>query len=455
MSAEASTPVPARQTGRKWLRRALVALSVLVLAVASLPYVAAWRPVRDWIFARAFKDLDGEVRVADARFGWFAPVGLSEFEIRSRDGRVVVHVPEIVGARPVWQVFRHPGDLDQITIRQPELNVLLTPQGSNLAQLRRPGASEAAAPPATTSGWWRRLGGAVQISDGRVSVQSEHSPQPWSIEKLNLGIKLEPAADAPVGSPVLVIRDGTILDHAAVTPAMCEDVLKYVAPILAEATQVEGQVSLTIGEGRFPLDAPKEGSIAGLLSVDQVAVSPGRLGKQLAELLKVSPSIELIRQSEIAFEMRDGRVRHENLTFALGGMEVSTTGSVGFDHTLDLVAQVKFPAGFLGEGPVLRAFSEKPFRVPVGGTLEKPELRGEELASALFAAVAEASQNLANGEKMQFNGEFFKDLIERFRPQDGEPTDSLWQKLLSGEREDARMFNGRFLDRIRNRNRGL
>jgi len=58
------------------------------------------------------------------------------------------------------------------------------------------------------------------------------------------------------------------------------------------------------------------------------------------------------------------------------GITVRTTGSVGLDESLDLVAEVGF-GNMISEDsdkPFVKALVSQPLRLPIGGTLKKPEI---------------------------------------------------------------------------------
>lgn len=98
------------------------------------------------------------------------------------------------------------------------------------------------------------------------------------------------------------------------------------------------------------------------------------MAKSIGSFFKLPESVELARESKIVFEMREHRVHHEGLEFMLGDLHVRTSGYVGFDQNIDLLAEliVRLPAGQANEKRWLSALDGKSLRIPIGGTLRRP-----------------------------------------------------------------------------------
>jgi hypothetical protein len=124
------------------------------------------------------------------------------------------------------------------------------------------------------------------------------------------------------------------------------------------------------------LEHPEQGELGGRLALHDVEVGPGSFVQSLAEMLHVPPNIALARESLVRFELIDGRIHHRDLEFSLPGAKIRTSGSVGFDRTLDLLAEVhvQLPEKLTSQSELARSLSGKTLRVPITGTLAKPRL---------------------------------------------------------------------------------
>jgi hypothetical protein len=192
----------------------------------------------------------------------------------------------------------------------------------------------------------------------------------------------------------LVAPPGPMLVDVNITPEMCREWLKFVSPVLAGATAVEGKLTLILDSGTMPFANPDAAEIAGTVRIQSAKVTPGPLARQaidsvatLAQLVTRKrpdwadrdPQIELPSQ-DIAFRVHEGRVYHNGLKFQAGDVLVTTRGSVGLDHTLDMLVEIPLPEAWLDRGPVLRALRGEVVTIPLQGTLERPKVDGRAMA---------------------------------------------------------------------------
>ena len=70
---------------------------------------------------------------------------------------------------------------------------------------------------------------------------------------------------------------------------MCRDLLKYIAPVLAEATEVNGSLPIELDQWRIPLAAPQQAQGLGRLRVDSLRVVGGSLVRQIGSVLQLRP----------------------------------------------------------------------------------------------------------------------------------------------------------------------
>jgi hypothetical protein len=192
----------------------------------------------------------------------------------------------------------------------------------------------------------------------------------------------------------LVAPAGPMLVDVNMTPEMCREWLKFVSPVVADATAVNGKLTLIVESGAIPFARPESAAISGIVRIHSATVSPGPLARQaidsaatLARLVrKKQPDwagrelqIALPAQ-DIAFRMQQGRVAHEGLTFQAGEVVITTRGSVGLDQTLDMVVEIPLPEAWVDRGPVLKALRGEVVQIPLRGTLDHPQVDGRTLA---------------------------------------------------------------------------
>jgi hypothetical protein len=189
-------------------------------------------------------------------------------------------------------------------------------------------------------------------------------------------------ANDPSGR-VLIVEPFTIFAREDVTTELCDRGLHLVAPVLADAMRVEGHATLQVTEFSLPLeleDAKQRSEatrVRGLLRLDNVKTGlKNSLLQEIVELtsrilgVQVPQTLKIAEDTEVQFELRDGRVYHDGLVFLLPELSHDicwrTSGTVGLDETLDLTVQ--------GQLPITQRLSERPFEFHVTGTVDKPKV---------------------------------------------------------------------------------
>ena len=87
---------------------------------------------------------------------------------------------------------------------------------------------------------------------------------------------------------------GPLITNVRISPEVSEAMLKFVAPVLAGATQSEGLFSLQLDGARVPLGEPQRADSAGKLTVHSVRVVPGPMAR---EWIGLAQQIEVDRQA--------------------------------------------------------------------------------------------------------------------------------------------------------------
>ncbi len=109
-------------------------------------------------------------------------------------------------------------------------------------------------------------------------------------------------------APVLVMDPGLFGEKLEVTPSVCHSWLKYVAPVLADATRAEGQFSVTLDELRVPLSQPTAARISGKLAIHRRVSVPAHSRRSI---LNVARQIQTIADPQraaagVLIRMRSG-----------------------------------------------------------------------------------------------------------------------------------------------------
>jgi hypothetical protein len=211
-------------------------------------------------------------------------------------------------------------------------------------------------------------------------------------------LRLAPSLRLEPGPAEFHFGAGTVIDQVGITPAVCTGLLGHAAPILAGVTDVEGQLSLRLEGGRLPLAAPSTGQIDGTLTIHSVRIGSSPLLRELAVLLQGPPTLTLSRETVVPFRLVDKRVHHRDLELAFPEVTIRTSGSVGLDGSLDLMAEMPVPPKWLGHGKVAAAVAKQMIRLPIHGTLQKPRLDEQVLRTVSAQFLRETANDLLRQE---------------------------------------------------------
>lgn len=256
----------------------------------------------------------------------------------------------------------------------------------------------------------------ARLAEGRLRIE------PFEVAVNDGRVRLAPELHLAATPMLLTHGSGRIIDQVRITPDMCREWLRYVAPVLSETAEAEGTFSVDLDGMHLPLDRPGALEAGGRVTLHSVQVAPTPLAQELgllvlrvADLFRINlpgrrsaddlaslwsrpARVRLKRESQVAFRVAGGYVHHENVVLEFQDFTVRTRGSVGFDQTLSLVAEVPIRDDWLRSERLRNAFAGKVLQLPVGGTLGRPkvDLRGlERLASDLLR---EAASDALRGE---------------------------------------------------------
>lgn len=231
---------------------------------------------------------------------------------------------------------------------------------------------------------------------------------------------------------ILVLPTERVIDGVQVSPELCNSWLKYVAPLLANATQIDGQFTLDTTSGALPLSAPMSGDMAGTMTIHHVKVRPGQSGLQVMGVIDQIKSV-IARQplggtpkdriwvqmpeQAIPIKLAGGRAYHQNVTFQIGDATVQSSGSVGLiDESIDLVLQIPILPDWTKDQKLLAGLQGKSLKVPVRGSLSAMQLDSRvltELASQIGGTALEGAIGGAIEDKVD---DLFKGKLKKFLP---------------------------------------
>ena len=226
---------------------------------------------------------------------------------------------------------------------------------------------------------------------------------------------MQPVIDLRRADPILYLQQGKLLDQWAITTDDSRTWLKYAAPLVADATSAEGNVTASIDKAVVPLFDPLESSAAGIIEVHELTVGAGPLVQQLLPMIDqirnlFQPGRGSIQQQtkwlhlepqQLPFVIQNGRVYHSNFEMKHKDIVIRTTGSVGFDQSLNLVAEIPILDKWVSGDKTFSRLAGKPISIPIGGTLARPSLDTRAVTQFTSQLIKESAVGVARDKVNQ------------------------------------------------------
>jgi hypothetical protein len=259
----------------------------------------------------------------------------------------------------------------------------------------------------------------VPIGPGQLRARLEAgkvATDPLEIPLSGGTLRVAPQLDLNVTPAMLTCTPSQVLSDITITPAMCQNWLKYLTPLAAEATRAEGKFGVKVQDAAIPLTQLADARIQGMLLVDSARLGPGPLSLQILQVVEqVRALLErrvpsantnaqttwvTIPRQEAQFRLEQGRVAHNRLDMLVGDTPIRTSGSVGLDQSLALVVHLTVQESWVAKDPRLALLKGTQLSIPVGGTLNQPKLDPRALEQ-LSAQVLQQSANRLIDEGIQ------------------------------------------------------
>ena len=421
---QSTAPQAAPRPPRRWLRRLSIAFVTLVLLFVAAPYLLGSSPVRNLLLRLAVSQIDGKITCGQARLGWFSAPAFFDISISPPTGPPLLSIAKIEVDRPLWKLIAGWPDCGRVLCERPIAHLIVDDTGSNFKRVFAPLAINQPEPADPHKQPWTgvpQVRAEVEIADASVIFErvagdgtrkitssdelvvtrvaaveaapaevndpmDEHAR--WEVKGIHVVAGLRPIAGAQ--GLEAYVEPGKLIDRAELTRAVATQWLQFIAPVISGSTEIDGSFSVDLEEWRIPLEHPDQAAGGGHVVIHSLVIEAGPMVTYIASLVGVPPELFLGRDTGVDFAIENRRVYHRDLGFKLGGMPVHTSGSVGLDRTLDLLAEITLPTFADVTGPLRRAISGKTIHVPIHGTLQKPEVDGKTLANSGMGILDEA-----------------------------------------------------------------
>ena len=108
-------------------------------------------------------------------------------------------------------------------------------------------------------------------------------------------------------------------------------------------------------------------------------------------------------EQSVPVNVKDGRVYHEGIKFSHDDIAVQTSGSVGLDQTINMVAEIPIADDWLGGNEYLAGIKGQSISIPISGTVSKPILDRravQNFSSQLAKQAASSALQKVVGDKL-------------------------------------------------------
>jgi translocation and assembly module TamB len=260
--------------------------------------------------------------------------------------------------------------------------------GGSLAAILRKMEAEFGVNLASASAFGVNVGPAalvVRCAKGQVTID----PIETTINQGKLVFRPIVALD-DAGNLAILLDSSSAITGATIDDEVSTRVLSYAAPVLHEAAQARGQVSVGIDRAEIPFidGSGKAVDLSGNITFNQVTFGPGPVVQQVLGALGRQNPPQLRLDQTVPFWVSHGQVGQKGLTVIVNPkVQIVFDGAVGFDKTIALSAGVPLNASMLGNNAMVNEIVDGTrVTLPMRGTLSHPSLDRRALEVALREA---------------------------------------------------------------------
>lgn len=184
------------------------------------------------------------------------------------------------------------------------------------------------------------------------------------------------------------VQPGCTASNIQITQQMTNRWLKYLTPLAAEATQVGGIIGAEISEADVMIEDPSRSRVRGRLNIETMELSPGPLANSIVggvDQLKAlsrgglaaprditGKTLVTLPPQAVDFSVENGIVSHQRLYMQIDRAQLITSGQVGMDSSVNMVAHVPLDESWIGRD--LQGLAGQSISMPISGTLSRPRL---------------------------------------------------------------------------------
>lgn len=357
------------------LRLAVLLGGVFLLVIIGLPTIVAMTGLHSSILDRVAEGRELSVTAESATLAWFAPVTLRNTDVKRDDESWQFSAEAFSTDRSLFQFLLTPAEIGTVNLDRPI--VIVKPVNRDESDDNTDVSKSKTVYPELRT----------VISDGTVEVLGPVGTEPViSVD----GISFVGRTEVENETSLLVIEPVKLFDRRELTPKLCDQGLQLIAPILSDSATVTGRLSIELDDFQIPIGTVTQDErveltrISGRMSLHRVetGLKNPLLAKIASVLAAVSggrfATIRVSEETEVRFQVVDGRVHHEGLTLLIpelaSDLTIRTSGWVDLEENIDVQILVGISGLASSRIEVLSSLIQAPLEIRMTGTLTHPEI---------------------------------------------------------------------------------
>jgi hypothetical protein len=373
--AQTDRPVQHVSMRKMLLRLGVLLGGGLLLVMIGLPTIIATTGLHSSILDRVAEGRELSVSAESATLAWFAPVTLRNTDAKRDDESWQVLAESFSTEKTLLQFLLSPAEIGTLNLDRP--TVIVKP-------IKRDESDDNTDVPKSKTVYPELR---TVVRDGTVEVRGSAGLEPViSVD----GISFVGRTEVENETSLLIVEPIKLFDRRELTPELCDQGLQLIAPILSDSATVTGRLSLELDDFQIPIGTVTQEErveltrISGRMSLHRVET--GLKNPLLAEIASVLSAVSggrfaVVRASEeteVRFQVEDGRVYHEGLTLLIpelaSDLTIRTSGWVDLEENIDVQILIGISGLASSRIEVLSSLMQAPLEIRMTGTLKHPKI---------------------------------------------------------------------------------
>lgn len=202
--------------------------------------------------------------------------------------------------------------------------------------------------------------------------------------QLNGGLlRINPSFDGASKPPVFFLsQPQAVLSDVQLKEPLMQNVLGKVHPLFGVLVRPQGVVSMQANAFRWPAGTVEQAEFETVFDVRQLQLESNVFLREILQLLGLADEAMDLRDAEVTCHGKEGRVSCSPVHILIADSEMTMSGSVGYDGSLDYQLSVPVTRSLVGkEG--YRVLEGTTIDIPIRGSVDQPLFSRDNLQDAI------------------------------------------------------------------------